>query len=486
MSLTIPQIRKLVLGQEKTVTLPVNKSHLLDFLGKTSAERADNLARIIFQKKTNITSELIAKRNTIFYYIINFWEKSLVEIPYKADTIRGINLARRPFFAPSAFTSIDTFGFYEQYRWDTYFQNIGILLAGGYQLAIDQLLNFVDVFKEFKRIPNALVSSYLSHGQPPFEALAVFAILESGGKPGEWVNQVMHMVEEDLLTEWWDLESGKGFKRQTEDIVGLYGHFTRYTPIHRHVLLASCEDGKDHNWTTVKYGSRFLPVQLNAVIYTMLVLLKKYYADKSLGNDTDKEKIYKDLLINMRSDFHKLFWCEKGKWKGFRNFSIVPGEEGHILYGDLSSEIFPLYCKLASQEQAEIIRYNLREYYKGDFGLATTSLHLRKGGTIEREPFGYWGDCQWEYPNCWPPLMYIAVQGLKNYGFNDDALEYEYDWVNHLENEFKLIGGFPEKTVYSSQLSIAEGFYQTVKGFGWTIAVYLSFLKDLNEAGRLI
>lgn len=482
MFVRIPQLREQILGKEKVVTTPVYKPELFNFLGKTREERADRLSKKIIIKKDTI---LNATRREIFAYIVKFWEESLLSIPFKANSFRGINLAKRPFFAPNVFNSVDTFGFYEQYRWDTFFQNQGILLGGGINLAIDQLLNFVDVFTEFKRIPNALVSSYLSHGQPPLESQAAFDILEMGGKKGDWLEKVMHMVEEDLFIEWWDYGNGKINPRQTNEIIEKYGLVTRNTPIHQYPLLASCEDGKDHNWTTIKYGSLFLPVQLNMIIYGIICNLNRYYSEKNLGNNPEKAAIYSYLQEKQTHDLRRLFWCENKKWTGFRNYSILTNEEGHILYGDLAAEVWPLYFRLATQEQAEVTKNNLKKYYKGDYGLSVTSLALRKRGSIPREPFGFWRECQWEYPNCWPPLMYIATKGLKKYGYERDALEYEYSWINHLESVFKKEGGFPEKTSYSSGLYVAKGFYGTVKGFGWTVAIYLAFLKDLVEHDML-
>lgn len=36
------------------------------------------------------------------------------------------------------------------------------------------------------------------------------------------------------------------------------------------------------------------------------------------------------------------------------------------------------------------------------------------------------GDCpyayQWSYPDCWPPIVHLAVCGLKRYSYRDDAL----------------------------------------------------------------
>lgn len=477
MAQSIQDIRKSLLQDEKKVIVPKSRPDLLSFLGNTHDEQRSHLIEKIIPSLQ--TAHYTTLRQPIFDYIISFWEQAILQLPYRQEEYRGVNLAKRPFLAPSIPSPDSNFKFIEQYRWDTYFHNRGFNLVGGTELAINQLLNFVDVYAEFKRIPNVLVSSYLSHCEPPLEAFAAFDLINNGIKDDR-IHQIMKMVEEELFTEWLDAGRGKRYERQTQELVDQYGLLTRYTNMHFHSLLAGCEDGKDHNWVTVKYGSNYLPVQLNAIIYGIVDRLEEYYHRADLGHDEKKAPIYAEMKKQFYEDFQKTFWVADGNWQGFRNHSTLKGQSGPILYGDLAAEIFPLFVKVATHEQAEVTKNNLEKYYLGDYGLSTTSLDLRKGGSIEHPPAGEW-EFQWEYPNCWAPLMLIAVQGLKNYGYTKEALEYQKRWVEHVEHRFERTGVFAEKYVYTSGLHVSEGFYGNVKGFGWTIAVYLEFLKDLNQ-----
>lgn len=472
MGTDIAQLRRNILGSDGRVIHAKAKQELLDFLGAAHEERVARLIQRVIGKSDG-------GRRKIFDYIVDFWESALIEAPYKEEEYRGINLSRRPFLAPSIPSDGKAYAFAEQYRWDTYFHNLGFILAGGNDLAAEQLMNFVDVFDEYRRIPNALVSSYLSHAQPPLEAFGIYDLIEAGVKD-ERIDLLMNMVESELFMEWWDRGRGKRYERQTTELAEKYGLLTRYTNIHFHPLLAGCEDGKDHNWVTVMYGANYLPVQLNSLVYGTIDRLERYFGDKSLGNDMKKACIYEELKNRMRDDFQKVFWVESGKWKGFRNYSIKEEAEGSILYGDLSAEIFPLFVKIATNEQAEITKENLVKYYEGEYGLSATSKSLREGGGIPCAPAGEW-QFQWEYPNMWAPLMYIACTGLKNYGYNTEALRLEKKWVDHVEVFFeKNGGGFAEKYAFSPGLEVENGFYGNIKGFGWTIAVYLKFLHDLE------
>jgi len=468
------KLRQLLLKKTTVVDLPKTRGDLYQFLGNTKEERVANLAKKILGKNVS------ESRKKIFQYIIDFWERSTIEVPYKAPGFKGINLAKRPFITPTGSNDAQTFAFGEQYRWDTFFQNRGLILAGGLDLALGQLLNLTDVYDEFKRIPNALVSPFLSRPQPPFEMRMVIDLLGAGMPHNQDIIKAVHVIEEELVTEWLDYKSGKQNHRQSEDMVKKFGMLTRYEP-HSNPFMVGCEDGKDHNWITATYSYEHLSVQLNAILYGTISSLHEYYLSAVWGNNAEKASIYDNLKQCLYADFQKTFWCTKDKWMGFRDYSLLKGKEGHILYGDLSAEIFPLFFKLATPEQAEKTKNNLETYYKSDIGLSSTSLELRNGGSIPVEPAGPW-KFQWEYPNCWPPLMMIAVEGLKNYGFVKEAKEYEQSWVTYVEKEFENIGGFAEKYPFSTQTKVEPGYYGNMKGFGWTIATYLSFMKDLTKA----
>lgn len=420
-----------------------------------------------------------AKKSNICGYIVDFWKRSTLSVPLGAQTGEGRNLAKYPYLVPSGPMYGEEFSFQLQYRWDTFFQNLGLIIAGKPYIAKKQLMNFVHVYKKEGRIPNALASYYLSHAQPPLESFGIMALLDSGLKVDSQVHSIFETIEKELWSEWLDLGTGKKNPRQTEEFSKKYPLFTRHTSVHFHPLLCGCEDGKDHNWVSAKYGEHYIPVQLNSLIYAVLGHLAYYY--KNIKKNGEKEQIYSSLQRNLKASFD-IFWVSRGKWKGFRNYSIMPGGSGPILYGDLAAEVFPLFCGIATKDQAEITKDNLFEFYAGDIGLATTSKALRRGGSISKEPSGWkW---QWEYPNCWPPLMYVAVQGLKNYGFDNEAILLQQMWVQWVEREFEKSGYFYEKGPFDSKVKVEHGFYGNIKsGFGWTIGVYLNFKQNLGVLG---
>lgn len=322
-------------------------------------------------------------------------------------------------------------------------------------------MNLIDVFISFGKIPNALNTVFLSHSQPPLDFLGVKYLIDKKLLNRKLEKKIIYVIEKELFWEWLDLFLDKEAPRQNYNLVKEYGFLTRYMNIHFDPFLASCEDGKDHNWISIKYGCFYFSVQLNSIIYGILVFFEDYYQRK----DEKRSNLYSEIKKIFYNSFQKLFWVEKHGWNGFKNYSILEKEKGSILYGDLSAEVFPLFFGLVTKDKVEIVKENLKNHYKGDIGLAATSLILRKKGSIKEEPYkniSY----QWEYPNCWPPLMYFAVEGLKRYHFLNEALEYEFNFVNYLELNFKEKGCFFEKYPYLQNNFIEKGFYGNLPGFG--------------------
>lgn len=420
------------------------------------------------------------RRDSIFKYIADFINGSTLSLAYLQPTGKGRNLSLRPFLAPAA---VRTEGspqlFAEQYRWDGYFHNRLLIKLGIYDLAIGQLENLADVYQMFGVIPNALTTKFLSHSQPPLDGISAYEIIAAGGVRGEWFDRVILTLERELWEFWWDRGSLVVNPRQNESTERFGDLLTRHTSVHFHSLLVGCEDGKDHCWTTACYGEHYLPAQLNAIIYKNLCLLGDYYS--SQPDRQDRADMYQELAVRLRKQFCKLFWVADGRYRGFRNYSIKAGQEGPILYGDISSEIWPLFCGLADDEQAEITAQNLREYYFSDIGLMTTSEKLREGGVLSGAPEGF--DCQWEL-NIWPPLMTIALSGLRNYASRGVVaceklyVDVAHRWIEWLESEFARSGMFFEKAPPSTGApKTDQGFYGNLCGFGWTITSYLDALE---------
>jgi hypothetical protein len=498
-----------ILSEPLPLTKERRRPDLYEFLGKTPQERAIAVAKKVIPGQDHLAQSLRDRRRSIFEYLVLYLQASTFDGNYGEPMGKGIGIARRPYLAPTGFPvgwqvkmepEVGSFCFKEQYRWDTYFQNQFLLLIGARDLALGQLMNLVEAYDDYLRIPNALTTEFLSHPQPPLEAFIAHDLLKAGVERGKWFDQTMRVVGDDLRSEWFDYRSGRIHPRQDEEFYQEYGpYLSRYVSIHFHPLLVGCQDGKDHHWLTAAYGEDYLPVQLNSILWANIGILKDYY--ESIG---DQETAAKLAAVHqtMKDQINRLMWVEDDKWTGFRNYSMGSGgdagrrlEKGPIYYGDMAAEVWPLFVGLATPDQAEVTLHNLRTYYQGDIGLASTNPTFVPGLITPARLEGW--SLQWEV-NAWPPLMMVAVDGLLNYSEGDDefyrfAVELQRNWVSHLEQKFWqeeadpgiLRPAFHEKAPYDTRVKLDKGFYGNLPGFGWTIASYAVFLNRLVADGQI-
>jgi alpha,alpha-trehalase len=97
---------------------------------------------------------------------------------------------------------------------------------------------------------------------------------------------------------------------------------------------------------------------------------------------------------------------------------------------------------------------------------------------------------QWDLPYGWAPTELLAVEGLRRYGFHDDANRVSYKFLSTIGENFRRDGTIREKynvVTRSSESHIEAGYNQNVVGFGWTNAAFVILLRALPEdfRGRL-
>ncbi len=100
---------------------------------------------------------------------------------------------------------------------------------------------------------------------------------------------------------------------------------------------------------------------------------------------------------------------------------------------------------------------------------------LREGGLLTSD---ITSGQQWDAPNGWAPLQWIAVQGLLRYGFHDLAKTLLTRWVATCDAVFHATGKFVEKyNVLDALAASGGGEYVLQDGFGWSNGVYLDFTE---------
>lgn len=91
---------------------------------------------------------------------------------------------------------------------------------------------------------------------------------------------------------------------------------------------------------------------------------------------------------------------------------------------------------------------------------------------------------QWDLPYGWAPTQLLAIEGLRNYGFNNDANRISYKFLSTVAENFRRDGTIREKynvVTRSSESHVEAGYNQNVVGFGWTNGAFLALLHALPD-----
>jgi alpha,alpha-trehalase len=125
---------------------------------------------------------------------------------------------------------------------------------------------------------------------------------------------------------------------------------------------------------------------------------------------------------------------------------------------------YPLFVGLATPEQAAACASVLGKDFLQPGGLVST---LNKTGQ------------QWDAPNGWAPLQWVAISGLRRYGHAALADVVADRWIALNERVFRSTGRMMEKyNVVDMTLDAGGGEYPVQDGFGWSNGVLLRLLSD--------
>jgi alpha,alpha-trehalase len=124
----------------------------------------------------------------------------------------------------------------------------------------------------------------------------------------------------------------------------------------------------------------------------------------------------------------------------------------------------PLYFGLATPQQARAVADRLQREFLKPGGFVTSLVASGQ---------------QWDAPNGWPPLQWLAITGLRRYGIDDVASEASKRWLALNERVYRSTSRMMEKyDVVDLSRSAGGGEYPTQDGFGWTNGVALALLHQ--------
>ncbi len=151
--------------------------------------------------------------------------------------------------------------------------------------------------------------------------------------------------------------------------------------------------------------------------------------------------------------------------RGFEDVFFETLEGTHVLS---AASLFPLFVGAATQSQADFTAEQLQTTLLQKGGLSTTSSHTGE---------------QWDAPNGWAPLQWIAVQGLMKYGHEKLAKTIAQRWIKTCDTIYHAKGKFVEKyNVYEPENLSKGGEYEVQDGFGWSNGVYRALTNFLAQS----
>ncbi len=422
--------------------------------------------------------------------------------------------------------------FNEMYGWDSYFIVRGLLRSGRIELAQGMVDNFLFEIENYGAMLNANRTYYLSRSQPPLLSsmfVEVYAALKKSGKDNPaWLarayadlrkdyelwNRDPHLAGATGLSRYYDFGEGPppealkdetGFYRKVASYFFFHPQQTdgyvvddprsqqasgsTYTlqvcdattnatvacePPHAFRLSADYykgdrsmrESGFDVSFRFGPFGAathHYAPVCLNSQLYKTekdLAQISLWLGHTADGARWNKLAEARKKLIN-----HYLWDAKTGM---FFDFNFETNEQSTYRY---ATTFFPLWVGLATPKQAKAVQSNLALFEKpGGLAMSTDD-----------------SGAQWDLPYGWGNIEMLAVEGLRRYGFTNDADRISYEFLSMVEENFRRDGSIREKynvVTRSSEVHAELGYSMNVVGFGWTNAAFLELLHELPQPMR--
>ncbi|MCM2132226.1 alpha,alpha-trehalase TreF [Larsenimonas rhizosphaerae] len=386
--------------------------------------------------------------------------------------------------------------FNEMYYWDTYFTMLGLQISGLTDMVKEMTDNFSFLIDTYGHVPNGNRTYYLSRSQPPFfSAMVAMRALHEGDEiytrylpslvreyeywmegsdtlpPEHAHRRVVKLSDGTLLNRYWDDEDTPRPESFREDIITAR-HISRpHEEVWRNIRAAG-ESGWDFSSRWLADGQHLstirtidvAPVDLNCLLHRLEAMIAKAFEIKG---DEPMARHYQHCADQRRHAIRTLFWDDSTGL--FRDYLWRERTQTMTVSG---ATAFPLYVQVATDTQAERTAHAIAHYLLKPGGLSATDTD-----TIE----------QWDKPNGWAPLQWVAVMGLRHYGERDLAHTIASRWITTNLDRYREEGKLIEKYNVIDDKRAEGGEYPAQDGFGWTNGVLralMALYPDVSPTGR--
>ena len=369
--------------------------------------------------------------------------------------------------------------FRELYYWDAYFTMLGLREAGKTALLQDMVANFAYLIDQYGHVPNGTRTYYLTRSQPPFFALMVQLLAEAEG-PGSqallayrpqllkeydyWTSspRLVRLPGGETLSRYYDTSDQPREESYREDVEAAKLSAQPPAEFYRNVRAAAAS-GWDFSTRWFEEGqglgsirtTRLVPVDLNC----LLLVLEETLGDAAtLARKPAEAQRFAELAEARTLAIRRYCWDAKAQF--YVDYD-VPRQQPS--FARTLAGVFPLAFGVATPEQARAVGQRLQAEF------------LRPGGLLTTRASGQ----QWDAPNAWAPLEYLAIQGLRRTGQRALADTVAHRWVRLCVRGYQQTGKLLEKyDVQNTRRPASGGEYPLQDGFGWTNGVLLKLLNE--------
>ncbi len=395
--------------------------------------------------------------------------------------------------------------FVELYYWDSYFTMLGLADSGCRDLLDSMTDNFAYLIETYGHVPNGTRTYYLSRSQPPVFALMTELSQAHGGqravdylpqlrkehgywmdgaeglRPGEAFRRVVALPGGGWLNRYWDDRDTPREESWREDVATAAESGRPAAEVYRD-LRAAAESGWDFSsrWLHEPRDSvaaseslaticttRLLPVDLNAFLHKLECTIARLSEETG---DGAAAKAFGQAAMARQAAMNRLMWNPAQgayfdwDWRGACQRQCLT-----------AAAVVPLFTGTASQAQAVGVADAVRGRLLAPGGLGTTEWASGQ---------------QWDRPNGWAPLQWMAACGLENYGISALAHEIRARWLETVslvyERESKLVEKYTLRNVATGlPMGGGGGEYPLQDGFGWTNGVTRPWLERLEQVDSM-
>ena len=371
--------------------------------------------------------------------------------------------------------------FREMYYWDSYFTMLGLVQSGRPELAENMVRDFAYLIDTFGHIPNGARTYYLSRSQPPFffEMVGLLSAEDPPAAFGRYLPELrreyafwmrgasglhrgsarLHVVMLDdgsTLNRFWDDEDTPRDESYAEDTELAKDSAREPRQLYRDIRAAA-ESGWDFSsrWfadarTRASLDTtEIIPIDLNSLLFGLEEAIS---AGCLRTGDVSCRREFEHRAARRRKAIDRYLWdAPSGAYLDYR------WTRRERVAGISAATLYPLFVDMSSPLQAESVARATRESLLRAGGIVTTPRDTGQ---------------QWDSPNGWAPLQWIAVDGLRRHRQPSLAAAIACRWMAGVNHLYRETGKLVEKyDVVDTGRRGGGGEYPTQDGFGWTNGV---------------